>query len=203
MRRVNAILTLLATAVAACAAMRLTAPDLTVVLDFKGSFSQTAVASMEREASEILATTGIRLGWRNPATAADASFADLVVFTFRGSCVVEQGPAPPFYDELGPLAITRTANGEIQPFGEVDCGRVAASVRSAMWGGDFARKDELLGRALGRVLAHELVHMLTKSGEHSREGVQRAALSGKQLISESLPLSALDIDRMRRQIGQP
>jgi hypothetical protein len=71
-----------------------------------------------------------------------------------------------------------------------------------MWGGDFARKDELLGRALGRVLAHELVHMLTKSGEHSREGVQRPALSGKQLIADSLPLSAFDIDRLRRQIGQ-
>jgi hypothetical protein len=202
MGRVHAIFAILAATVPACAAMRLTAPDLTVVLDFKEPFNQTAVVSMEREASEILATTGLRLEWRNPATAVDASFADLVVFTFRGNCVVEPEPAPPLYDEPGPLAITRTANGEIQPFGEVDCGRVAASVRSAMWGGDFARKDELLGRALGRVLAHELVHMLTKSGEHSREGVQRPALSGKQLIADSLPLSALDIDRMKRQIEQ-
>jgi hypothetical protein len=182
--------------------MRLASPDLTVVLDFKGLFNETAVSSMKREAAGILSTTGMRLDWRNPSTAADASFADLVVFSFRGNCTVEPEPAPPLYDELGPLAITRTANGAVQPFGEVDCGRVAASVRSAMWGGDFARKDELLGRALGRVLAHELVHMLTKSGEHSREGVQRPALSGKQLIADSLPLSAFDIDRLRRQIGQ-
>jgi hypothetical protein len=41
--------------------------------------------------------------------------------------------------------------------------------------------------------------MLTKSGEHSREGVQRSALSGKQLIADALPLSALDIDRLRRE----
>jgi hypothetical protein len=180
--------------------MRLTPPDLTVVLDFKGSFNQTAVAGMQREAAGILSTTGMRIEWRNPSTAAEASYADLVVFTFRGNCTVEPEPAPPLYDELGPLAITRTTNGAIQPFGEVDCGRVAASVRSAMWGGDFARKDELLGRALGRVVAHELVHMLTRSGGHSREGVQRPALSGKQLIADALPLSALDIDRLRRQI---
>jgi hypothetical protein len=44
--------------------------------------------------------------------------------------------------------------------------------------------------------------MLTKSGEHSREGVQRPALSGKQLIADSLPLSALDIDRLRRHMAK-
>jgi hypothetical protein len=54
----------------------------------------------------------------------------------------------------------------------------------------------LVGRALGRVVAHELVHMLTKSGQHAHEGVQKAALSGRQLISASLPLSAMDIDRL-------
>lgn len=202
MRRVHAIFALLAAGAPAFAGMPLSAPDLTVVLDFKGFFNQTAIAGMKREASDILATTGMRLDWRDASTAADASFGDLVVFTFRGDCTVELEAAPPLYNELGPLAITRTANGTIQPFGEVDCGSIAASVRSVMWGGDFARKDELLGRALGRVLTHELVHMLTKSGEHSREGVQRPALSGKQLIAESLPLSALDIDRLRRQMAK-
>jgi hypothetical protein len=65
-----------------------------------------------------------------------------------------------------------------------------------MFGGDYARADLLVGRALGRVVAHELVHMLTKSGQHAREGVQKAALSGRQLIAASLPLSAVDIDRL-------
>lgn len=201
MRRVHAIFAILGAALPAYAGMRATAPDLTVVLDFKGSFSETAVSGMEQEAAGILATAGLRLDWRNPSTAAQSSFANLVVFTFRGDCTLQPQPAPPLYDELGPLALTRTANGEIQPFGEVDCGRVAASVWSAMWGGDFARKDQLLGRALGRVLTHELVHMLTRSGDHSREGVQRPALTGKQLIADSLPLSTLDIDRLKRLIS--
>jgi hypothetical protein len=38
--------------------------------------------------------------------------------------------------------------------------------------------------------------MLTKSGQHAPEGVQKASLSGRQLIAASLPLSAMDIDRL-------
>jgi hypothetical protein len=198
MSPVSAIVASIALFTAALPALA-TAADVTVVLDFKQPLNERAVVEMKREAARILSSAGMRLDWRDAARASDASFADLVVVTFKGNCAVEPEAAPPIYDELGPLAVTRTANGAIQPFGEVDCSRVAASVRSAMWGGDFARKDELLGRALGRVVAHELVHMLTKSGEHSHEGVQRSALSGRQLIADSLPLSALDMDRLRRE----
>jgi hypothetical protein len=62
---------------------------------------------------------------------------------------------------------------------------------------DYSRADLLIGRALGRVVAHELVHMLTKSGVHGTEGVEKPALSGKQLIAGVLPLSVFDIDRLK------
>jgi hypothetical protein len=149
---------------------------------------------MRREASQIILASGLHLGWRMRSEPSTDSFDDLVVMTFKGSCTFD--PAPPIYDELGPLAITHTTNGEVQPFGEVNCDRVVNSVRSAMFGGDYAKADLLIGRALGRVVAHELVHMLTKSGQHAHEGVQKAALSGRQLISTSLPLSAMDVDRL-------
>jgi hypothetical protein len=168
--------------------------DVTVVLDIKGTYSRVAFQEMRHEAGQILETSGVRLGWRLRSEAMNATFNDLVVMTFNGSCSFD--PAPPIYDEMGPLAITRTANGEVQPFGEVNCDRVVNSVRSAMLGQDYPRADMLIGRALGRVVAHELVHMLTKSGHHAREGVEKAALSGRQLIAASLPLSAMDVDRL-------
>jgi hypothetical protein len=169
--------------------------DVTVILNFKSFWSLQTIREMEREASQIIAASGLKLDWRERSESADTSFNDLVVMTFRGSCTFV--PAPPVYDELGPYASTRTANGEVQPFGDVDCDRVVNSVRSAMFGGDFARGDILVGRALGRVVAHELVHMLTKSEAHGKEGVQKASLSGKQLIAASLPLSEFDVDRLR------
>ena len=170
---------------------------LTVILDFKGPHSRTSLIEMQRESGHILNSSGVKLDWRMLGEDPFASYSDLVVITFKGVCEYE--PAAPIYDELGPLASTRTTNGEVQPFGEVDCNRVVGSARTAMSGSDLARADLLIGRAMGRVVAHELVHMLTKSGCHGTEGVEKAALSGKQLITASLPLSAFDIDRLKHR----
>ena len=168
---------------------------LTVVLDFQGTRSDQAVTEMERETEGILKASGLHLDWRMAADAARESFDDLVVVQFKGACRVE--PIPYVYDELGPLAFTYSADGTVQPFTQVSCDKVAASVRSAMWGDDFHKADLLFGRALGRVLAHELVHVLTASGRHGHEGVARPALSGKDLITGTLLLSPADVARLR------
>jgi hypothetical protein len=136
------------------------------------------------------------LDWRLRSEAFANSYRDLVVVRFKGTCKIE--PVPYVYDELGPLAFTYRTDGTVQPFGEVACDQVAASVRSIMSGDDFRNADLLMGRALGRVLVHELVHMLTRSGEHGKEGVERPALSARQLIATSLPLSAMDLSRLRQ-----
>jgi hypothetical protein len=54
-----------------------------------------------------------------------------------------------------------------------------------------------LGRALGRVLAHEVVHMLSKSALHGQRGVTKKALSGTQLLAPELLLDREDVDRLR------
>jgi hypothetical protein len=171
--------------------------DVTVITTFKNSYSVTSIKAMEQEVARILKSSGVSVDWRSRDEAASATFNDLVVMTFKGSC--QFNPMPVVYDELGPYAITRTTGGQVQPFGEVDCDHVAASLHNAMSGEDFAKADMLLGRALGRVVAHELVHMLTKSKQHGHEGVEKAALSARQLIAESLPLSAFDIDRLQAE----
>jgi hypothetical protein len=174
-----------------------TLPDVTVILDIKGPFSPAALGEMRQEAARIIGVSGIQLDWRMRAEVYGRDFRDLVVMTFRGSCTMD---APLDYDETGPYAFTRVADGVVQPFGEVDCDHVAASVRNALSGAEHARSDLLIGRALGRVVAHELVHMLTKSGEHARDGVQKSSLSSRQLIGDSLMLSAGDISRLRTRL---
>jgi hypothetical protein len=174
-----------------------TGADVTVIVNFKSTYSTPAIKFMQREVEQILKSSGVTLEWRSRSEAVDATFNDLVVMTFKGSCVFN--PMPIVYDELGPYAITRTTGGEVQPFGEVDCDHVVSSLHTAMSGDDFAKADMLLGRALGRVVAHELVHMLTKSRQHGREGVEKAALSARQLIAETLPLSTFDVDRLHQE----
>jgi hypothetical protein len=168
---------------------------LTVILDFKGPHSLTSLKEMKRESGLILGASGVLLDWRMMEEDSSESNNDLVVMTFKGAC--QFTPGAPVYDGTGPLAVTRMIDGEVLPFGEVDCDRVAGSARNAMPGTGYGQGNLLIGRALGRVVAHELVHMLTKSGRHGTEGVEKPALSGRQLITGYLPLSAIDIARLK------
>jgi hypothetical protein len=94
------------------------------------------------------------------------------------------------------MAFTHTSDGEVLPFSEVLCDRVGVAAQSAMEGGEFSRRDELLGRALARVLAHEIYHIKGKCNEHGRSGVARKALSGRELIAATLDFAPADARRM-------
>jgi len=180
------------------------APKLTVVLNVTGAFSPQAAIEMQHEAGGILREAGLNLDWLPLSEAAKTAVQDLVVVKFNGACVLDpesldEGQADIHSD---PLAFTYSTDGVVQPFSEVACDRVAAAVRSALCSCDFPRADMLLGRALGRVVAHELVHILTRSQEHGRDGVAKAALSGKELISRALSLSPFDLNRLRQILSQ-
>jgi hypothetical protein len=168
------------------------ASNLTIVLKFDGPHSDTSITEMKRELESIMKDSGLRLSWRLREEVNGESFADLVVVRFKGKCLME--PTPFLYDERGPLAFTHTSGSVILPYSEVECDKVRVSVRSAMWGGDYERGDMLMGRALGRVLAHELYHIMGKTAGHGSDGVARRALSGAQLISERLRLQPADVD---------
>jgi hypothetical protein len=170
------------------------AEGITIVLDFQGPRSEPSIAEMKREFAGIMKDTAVRFDFRWRSEASKESLSDLVVVRFTGKC--ELGPVGYLYDERGPMAFTYSTDGVVQPFSEVACDKVTSAVRSAMSGGDFGNADVLLGRALGRVLAHEVVHILSKSGAHGRTGVARTALSGSQLIAPELRLEAADVERI-------
>ena len=184
-------------AVSACAY----AADLTVVLDFDGPHSDRSVEQMKRETEDIFKTTGLHLEWRTRADAVRGSYENLVVVHFKGKCVLE--PVPILYDERGPFAFTYNSDGAVLPFSDVECEHVTASVQSAMSGvDDHARPDYLMGRALGRVVAHELIHILTKSRAHAHDGVAQPALSGRDLIGPPLRLTREDVDKLREDVDK-
>ena len=180
------------------AAVSLPRPGVTIVLEFQGPRSERAVGEMKRELEAVLKDSGLQFDWRLREDVDQSLFPNLVLVRFKGKCVLE--PVGYLYDERGPLAFTHTTDGAVQPFSEVACDKVSASVRSALWGGDYASADLLFGRALGRVLAHELVHIVSRSSAHGKDGVTRSALSGSQLIGSELPLSPSEIERLRRDV---
>jgi hypothetical protein len=177
------------------------AANFTMVLEFRGPHSERSVAAMEREFEKIMKGSGLTFEWKQRAEADGAEFDNIILVRFNGSCAIE--PPGFLYDERGPLAFTYSTDGSVQPFTEVACDHIAASVRSAISASDFGRADMLLGRALGRVVAHEFVHIVSRSGAHGREGVTRAAISRAGLIADELPLSPEDFERLRKLTANP
>ena len=180
---------------AAAAVPQACAEGITIVLDFQGPQNEQSVAEMKREFAGLMKDSALTFDWKSRAEADQLSFSNLIVVRFKGACVLR--PIPYLIDERGPLAFTYSTDGAVQPFSEVECDQLTRAVRSAMAGGDFGKADLLMGRALGRVLAHEVVHILTKSGAHGKEGVARTALTGSQLIAPELRIEHEDLERIR------
>ncbi len=122
------------------------------------------------------------------------TFNDVVLVKLKGTCKMQN--FAPLMDERGPFAWTHTVDGKILPFSEVACDHVRRSIQQAMMGGEIGDQDRLLGRALARVMAHEIVHMVGQCADHSHAGVFRHALSGRQLIADKLELDPQDIARL-------
>ena len=169
--------------------------ELTIVLDFQGPRSDQSVAEMKREFEGIMKDSSLTFDWKSRAQAEQTSAANLVVVRFKGTCILK--PIPYLYDERGPMAFAYSTEGTVQPFTEVACDQVTRAVKSAMSGVDYAKADQLMGRALGRVLAHEVIHMLTRSGAHGHGGVTKTVLSGTELIGPELRLEVQDLERIR------
>ena len=106
---------------------------------------------------------------------------------FRGDCLMTSRAAKPA--SPGGYAWTHVSDGRVLPFVEVDCDRVRTSILSVMWGEDFQHRDLLLGRALGRVIAHELHHALERTLSHTSHGVTKSALRASELIRGTDPVA--------------
>ncbi len=172
----------------------LTGP-LTLVISVERPLPAATEAEMHREMDKLMKQASIQVEWKQLSDfAAGTDVHDLVLVKFRGKCRID--PTPVILDERGPMAFTHTSDGEVLPFSEVLCERVGVAAKSAMVGGEFGRRDELLGRALARVLAHELYHIKGKCSDHGHSGVARKALTGRELIASTLDFAPADARRM-------
>ena len=174
----------------------LTVP-LTLVVSTERPLPAATVTEMHREMDKLMKQASIQVEWMQLSDFTPGTeVPDLVLVKFKGNCRIQ--PLPVILDERGPMAFTHTSDGEVLPFSEVLCDRVGVAAHSAMAGGEFGRRDELLGRALARVLAHELYHIKGKCSEHGHSGVARRALSGRELIAATLDFAPADAQRMVR-----
>ena len=163
---------------------------VTVVLKFDQPYSNLSLSEMEREASAALKNTGLTFDWRlQDSLAPKTEFKSLLVFNMKGRCVMDL--MPQLIDERGPLGMAFVSDGQVLPFGEIECDRVKHSVQRVLPRGPSETEDRLYGRALGRVAAHEMYHMLSGKKVHSKSGLTQATLSADELVSNHMDITSV------------
>jgi len=169
---------------------------LTAVVLPDGRYSKVAVREMSREAGHILKRSGISLRARIGAPP-QAVNGLLVVVKLVGHCDMDGSPA---LLEPGPLAWAHEVDGAIIPFSGLACDNLRGAVAAAITAGNPVRGNLLLGRAMGRVLAHELYHIVADSAEHGRAGVTQAALTPRELTSGQLELQPRAVIAVQKEL---
>ena len=156
---------------------------------FVGTDHETAAGvlkSLQREVEDVVGPSGIHISWH----AMDVSqyskvYESMAMVRLRGQCRVEgpmAGRGPQGDSE--PLGQTQVVEGKVLPIADVRCDSVRRVIDRELRSAHPERKEELLGRALGRVLAHELYHILLRSTDHGRNGLARPAQSSSDLVAE-------------------
>jgi hypothetical protein len=153
---------------------------------------------MGREAANILKKSGVKLRLRlgDPGQVSDSL---LVVVRLKGDCEPDRTASAP----TGPLGWSHEVDGKVLPFGEVACNDIWGSLRSDRYPENHLPDDVALGRAMGRVLAHELYHIVAATSRHGRGGVAQKAFSARELTAGQLDLDQSDADLIRSGLQRP
>jgi cytochrome c553 len=156
-----------------------------VYTDFKQPPSSDVVASFEHEVDAIAAPIGLSMVWR-PIDTTDRVVVGqrLVVAKFIGRCDSRGLPAPAF--RSGQLGQTHTTDGLVLPFIDIDCDHIRGFVRTPLMHAPPAEREQMLGRAVGRVFAHELYHVLGQTIHHGSGAVDRSTYSVNELTAPAL-----------------
>ena len=162
--------------------------------------SRTVITALEQEATTIWAPYDVELRWQAPVCAVeDGSFEVDVVRNTPG--------ASSTHSVLGKTRLQLASIDRVPVV--IDYDAVATSLASltrdqvASTVGLWPLGGHELGRALGRVLAHEIGHVLLGLPDHQRQGLMRRSFEPMELVFPPrwrCGLSPLEIDRLRHRI---
>lgn len=142
------------------------------------------VEALHDELGSIMAPMGISFEWRSlDRVRGNELSVELAVLTFKGRCDLA-GLNPHNETNPGALGWTHVSDGTILPFSDVDCDRIRAFVQRELLAVRSPDREESFGRALGRVVAHELYHIFAHTARHSSCGIGKSAYTVQELLSD-------------------
>jgi hypothetical protein len=180
--------------------------DATVVVYLRTGGSQPAapLAQMKREVNGLMGQAGYRVEWRSldADRGAETDAPLLVVLELSGICGIGAGNSAGEHEATSStsLATTMVTEGRVLPFSTLNCTALTRSISGSLAKDAGAQRDFLYGRAMGRVVAHELYHVLMRTTEHARWGVARSCFSTSDLLTERFEFEGVTLARLRHRL---
>jgi hypothetical protein len=163
-------------------------PDRKVVVYLqKGSSHETdrSVSYMQRELETLMQTAGYNVEWKALGSSSGDTDGAIAVVELRGTCRPPEGNSyvEPAEDGAS-LASTAVDGNQVLPFSWIQCGTLTRFLAPSLARTAPGQRDFLYGRAMGRLLAHELYHLLANTRGHAGSGVGKSAFSARDLLGE-------------------
>jgi hypothetical protein len=125
----------------------------------------------------------------------------LVVVELRGACVPSSPGANSFEKASGSaLASSQVVNERILPFISLDCRALNDLIAVPIAQLPAGQRDLAYGRAMARLLAHELYHFLTQATHHTKSGIAKTAVSATELLSDHFDFDGEAVARLRASL---
>jgi hypothetical protein len=152
--------------------------------------------AIQDELESIISPMGFQIEWRSISEGSRyTDAAKIAVVTFKGRCDVTANS--PTFRRGGVLGLTHISNGVILPFSDVDCDEIRGFLQRDLWTRDPNTRPNVFGRAVARVLAHELYHVFAKTTRHGSCGLGKSAYSTADLLSERFQFEKVDAIALR------
>jgi len=166
---------------------------------FKQPAPLAVVHALEDEVESIMGPLGRHFVWRSIAgVQGNEVSTELAVLTFKGRCDV--GGIIPREAHPGALGWTHVSDGAILPFSDIDCDRIRVFIQKELIYIPAADRETAFGRAVARVVAHELYHIFANTQHHGADGVGKAAYTVHELVSDEFHFEDREGDALRSSV---
>ena len=140
--------------------------------------------SLRQEATSLMSPAGLHLQWKALPSSGDEVSTEVAVLTFRGRCdLVALANTTNQSDRLG---WSEMSDGAVLPFAGIDCDSIRGFILKKLLTLPSKDRERVLGRAVARVLVHELDHIFAETKSHGSRSVDQPTYTVDELVGDSL-----------------
>jgi hypothetical protein len=170
-------------------------PQLQVHLRNAEHIPDATLVAIKLELASLMQSAGVNAELQNGFQTASENRGDLVIVELRGSCA----PSKPLRTKpnIARLGSSAVADGKVLPLSWVDCSVLTRMLEPHLTPSLKTQRDFVYGRAIARVIAHELYHVLGRTTAHTASGLAKAQFDYVDLLAARAEFGDAAIARLQ------